>query len=298
MVFKMAEIVTPIITPFTKDNRIDKEKLRTHAENLMKKGIDKLFVNGTTGLGPSLSADEKLENLKAIYDITNRIIFQVGGLNLEDTIRLAKLSKDYDIVGVASYAPYYYPRIPEKQLVKYFKSLCEASPHPVYLYNYPTAVGKDIDARIVKEIGCIAGVKDTNESLIHSLDYKRLNPNIIVYNGSDMLITSAISTGLDGSVTAASNYLPELTVAIKKLASEKKIDEALRLQFILDEIVEASRIFGSLSSNYVLVKLFQGYDVGYPRGPIFPLDKEEEQQLINKVNQLKMKLIELKILKE
>lgn len=294
----MAEIIAPIITPFTRDNRIDKEKLRAHAENLMKKGIDKLFVNGTTGLGPSLSAEEKLENLKVLYDVTDKIIFQVGGLNLEETVRLAKSSKDYEIVGIASYAPYYYHRIPEKHLVKYFKALCEASPHPVYLYNYPTAVGKDVDARVVKEIGCIAGVKDTSESLIHTLDYKRLNPNLIVYNGSDMLIASTLSSGLDGSVTASSNYLPEVTIAIKKLVLEKRIGEALRLQFILDEVVEASRAFGSLSSNYVLVKFFQGYDIGYPRPPIFPLDRQEEQQLINKVSQLREKLTELKILRE
>ncbi|WP_338599254.1 bifunctional 2-dehydro-3-deoxy-phosphogluconate/2-dehydro-3-deoxy-6-phosphogalactonate aldolase [Sulfolobus tengchongensis] len=294
----MAEIITPIITPFTKDNRIDKEKLKIHAENLIKKGIDKIFVNGTTGLGPSLSPEEKLENLKVVYDITNRIIFQVGGLNLEESIKLAKLSKDYDIVGIASYAPYYYPRMPEKHLVKYFKTLCEISPHPVYLYNYPSATGKDIDAKIAKEIGCLVGVKDTIENIIHTLDYKRLNPNMKVYSGSDMLITTVISTGLDGSVAAGSNYLPEVTVAIKKLAMEKRIDEALKLQFLHDEVIEASRIFGSLSSNYVLTKYFQGYDLGYPRPPIFPLDSEEEKQLISKVEGIKAKLIELKILKQ
>jgi 2-dehydro-3-deoxy-phosphogluconate/2-dehydro-3-deoxy-6-phosphogalactonate aldolase len=297
MVFKMADIVTPIITPFTKDNRIDKEKLKNHAENLMRKGIDKIFVNGTTGLGPSISANEKLENLKIVYDVTDKIIFQIGGLNLEEAINLAKLSKDYDIIGVASYAPFYYTRIPEKQLIKYFKTLCEVSPHPVYLYNYPAAVGKDVDARLVKEIGCIRGVKDTNENLIHTLDYKRFNPNMIVYSGSDMLITTAISTGLDGSVTAASNYLPEVSIAIKKLVMENKIDEALKLQFLYNEVVEASRIFGSLSSNYILVKYFQGYDVGYPRAPIFPLDSDEESQLIKKVEHIKVKLEELKILK-
>ncbi len=298
MVSKMAEIVTPIITPFTKDNKIDKERLKAHAENLVRKGIDKLFVNGTTGLGPSLTPEEKLENLKVVYDVTDKVIFQVGSLNIDDAIRLAMLSKDYDIVGIASYAPYYYPRIPEKHLIKYFKTLCEKSPHPVYLYNYPGATGKDIDGRLAKEIGCITGVKDTNDNLIHSLDYKRFNPNMIVYNGSDMLIATAISTGLNGSVTAASNYLPEVTLSIKKLASEKRVDEAIKIQFVLDEVVEISRAFGSLSANYILTKYFQGYDVGYPRPPIFPLTAEEESELIKKISTLRTKLIELKVIKE
>ncbi|TRM86169.1 2-dehydro-3-deoxyphosphogluconate aldolase, partial [Sulfolobus sp. E3] len=138
----------------------------------------------------------------------------------------------------------------------------------------------------------------TNDNLIHSLDYKRFNPNMIVYNGSDMLIATAISTGLNGSVTAASNYLPEVTLTIKKLASEKRIDEAIKIQFVLDEVVEISRAFGSLSANYILTKYFQGYDVGYPRPPIFPLTTEEESELIRKVSTLKTKLIELKVIKE
>jgi len=293
----MPEIISPVITPFDKENKIDKEKLKIHAKNLIDKGIDALFLNGTTGLGPSLSFSEKLENLRAVYDITNKIILQVGSLNMDETLKLVKLSKDYEIIAIASYPPYYYPRIPEKQIIKYFKVLCDHSVHPVYLYNYPTATGKDIEARIIKNLD-IKGVKDTNENIAHSMEYKRVKEEMKVYNGSDLLVAASLLLGLDGSVASSTNYLPELLVKMKNSIIEGKINEALKLQKILSEIIETSRSFGNLSANYVLCEYFQGYNLGKPRAPIFELEDDEKNALLNNLKKMKEELIEMKIMKE
>ncbi len=287
----MPEIISPIITPFNHNNEIEKDKLKLHAKNLIEKGIDALFVNGTTGLGPSLRKEEKLKNLEIIYDVTNKIIFQVGGMDIEETIELIKASKDYDIIAIASYPLIYYPRIPEEHIIKYFKILNDHSPHPLYLYNYPLATGKDVDAKIVQKIGCIKGVKDTNESIAHSLDYKRFNEGIKVYNGSDMLILTSMSTGLDGSVASSTNYLPELAVKIKQYILNNDKEKAIKLQFLLSDIAEYARSLGSLSANYIFTEFFQGYDIGIPRGPIFELENKKE--IFTKLSRYKERLMEI-----
>ncbi|WP_252896839.1 hypothetical protein [Metallosphaera hakonensis] len=38
---------------------MNKEALKQHATNLLNKGVDLIFLNGTTGLGPALSKEEK-----------------------------------------------------------------------------------------------------------------------------------------------------------------------------------------------------------------------------------------------
>ncbi|BFH72900.1 bifunctional 2-dehydro-3-deoxy-phosphogluconate/2-dehydro-3-deoxy-6-phos phogalactonate aldolase [Sulfurisphaera javensis] len=284
------EIVTPILTPFTKEGEVDVEKLKNHAKYLIENGIDILFVNGTTGLGPALSKEEKLKNLKAIYDVTNKIIFQVGSLNINDVIDLVKASKDYDIIGIASYPPYYFPRIPEKMILKYFLTISKYSPHPLYLYNYPLATGYDISAKTLYQIKDImTGLKDTNQDLAHSLEYKILMPNLKVYNGSDSLVYYSLLS-LDGSVTAVSNYLPHLMRKMKEYISKKELDKAIELQKLVNKVLDISRKYGQLSSIYYLVKEFLGYDVGYPRGPIFPLEDDEVKALLNEVQPIKKEI--------
>jgi len=287
------EIITPVLTPFTQQGEIDIEKLKAHAKYLIDHGIDLIFLNGTTGMGPALSKEEKLKNLKAVYDVTNKIIFQIGGLNVNDVIDLAKASKDYDIVGIASYPPYYFPRLPEKTIVKYFTTIAKYSPHPLYLYNYPLATGYDVSAKIMYQFkDILAGLKDTNQDLAHTLEYKIMMPNLRVYNGSDSLVYYSLLS-IDGSVTAISNYLPHVMKKMKELVREKKLDKALELQKIINKILDISRKYGSISANYYLVKEFQGYDVGVPRGPIFPLEDDEAKSLLNEVKPLKEEINKL-----
>ena len=287
------EIVTPILTPFTKQGDIDTEKLKEHAKYLIDQGIDLIFLNGTTGMGPALSKEEKLKNLKTVYDVTNKIIFQVGGLNVNEVIELVKASKDFDIVGIASYPPYYFTRLPEKVIIKYFTTIANYSPHPLYVYNYPLATGYDVSAKLLYQIkDLVKGIKDTNQDLAHTLEYKILMPGLKVYNGADTLVYYSLLS-LDGSVTAASNYLPNVMKKMKELIQNNKREKALELQKLVNKIVDITRKYGSISASYYLVKEFQGYDVGFPRGPIFPLEDDEVKNLINEIKPLKEEINKL-----
>ncbi|EWG06593.1 MAG: dihydrodipicolinate synthetase [Candidatus Aramenus sulfurataquae] len=285
------EVIVPIVTPFTRDNALDKAKLKEHAENLIEKGIDAIFLNGTTGMGPSLSAEEKKEALKTVYDVTDKVIFQLGGLNLDDVLSLLSFSKDFSILGVASYSPYYYPGLPSKWVVKYFKAIVEKSPHPVYVYNYPQATNFDVTPQLIEEIGGVTGIKDTNDDFVHSLRYKRFT-NLKVYNGSDYLTLQSL-TFLDGTVTAGGNYMPELLVLQKRLVSQGKVAEALQVQETYYKFLDLARKYGMMASHYVLVKELQGYDVGYPRPPIFPLTQEEVEGITREVRELRKEYLYL-----
>ncbi|MFP3201697.1 MAG: bifunctional 2-dehydro-3-deoxy-phosphogluconate/2-dehydro-3-deoxy-6-phosphogalactonate aldolase [Sulfolobus sp.] len=285
----MMEIISPILTPFTKKGEIDKNALKTHAENLIRKGVDYIFLNGTTGLGPALSKEEKKETLKVVYDVTDKVIFQLGGLNLNDVVELLSFSKDFKIVGVASYSPYYFQRLPEKWLVKYFKTILETSPHPVYVYNYPSATGYDISVSVLKEIGEVAGIKDTNQDLAHSLDYKINFPKMKVYNGSDSLVYYSLLS-LDGTVASLTNVVPEYIVSMKKFIEEGNREKALEIQKVLNSLLTIMRKYGQLSATYSLVEIFQGYNVGYPRPPIFPLEDNEIKSLKSEVDAIKRNL--------
>nr|KJR73088.1 MAG: 2-dehydro-3-deoxyphosphogluconate aldolase [Thermoproteus sp. AZ2] len=283
------DIIAPVITPF-RGGRIDLEAYADHIKNIVRKGVDVVFVAGTTGLGPALTAEEKKALLEAASSAAKRVIFHVASLRLEEAVELAKYAERFGVEAVASVPPYYFPRISERQIARYFRDLCAATSAPLYLYNYPAATGKDVGAPLVKEIGCIRGVKDTNEEIAHTLAYKRLMPEIRVYNGADSLIFASMAVGLDGVVVSAANYLPEAVSAIREAVAAGDVDKARRLQFLINEVLDASRPLGYFAAVYELVKLFQGYDVGEPRPPIYPLEAAERTKLAAAVEKIKERI--------
>ncbi len=280
------DIIAPVVTPF-RSGKLDLDAFASHIRNITRKGVDAVFVAGTTGLGPALSVEERKALLEAAASAAKRIIFQVGALNLDDVLALVKYAERFNVEAVASVPPYYFPRLSERQIVKYFKDICSATSLPVYLYNYPAATGKDVDAKTAREIGCLKGVKDTNEDIAHTLAYKRLVPGIKAYNGSDSLVLASFAVGLDGVVASSANYLPEVLVKIRDAVRAGDVSRARSLQFLINEVLDAARPLGYSSAVYELVRLFQGYDVGGPRPPIYPLDDEERGKLAAAVAKIK-----------
>ncbi|MDP7975614.1 MAG: dihydrodipicolinate synthase family protein [TACK group archaeon] len=280
----VCEVIAPVLTPFA-HGAPDLEVMRRHVTAILEQGVDAVFVCGTTGLGPSLSFQEKVMVLRSISDVTNRIIVQIGGLNMDEVIGLVKECNERDIMGVASFAPYYYQRLPESHLLKYFQNIVELSEHPVYIYNYPAGTGKDLDPNFVSKLS-VAGIKDTSESLVHSLEYRRKMPSLKVYNGSDFLAAISLLV-LDGTVASAANFVPKLFFTMKRGASKGQTGSLLKAQFLIDEIVELGRKYGYLSSIYDITSYFMGYDVRGPRSPIFPLGQDEREQLLRQLVKLK-----------
>ncbi|MEM1615751.1 MAG: bifunctional 2-dehydro-3-deoxy-phosphogluconate/2-dehydro-3-deoxy-6-phosphogalactonate aldolase [Pyrobaculum sp.] len=280
------DVVSPIITPF-RNGKLDIDTFALHAKNLLRKGVDALFVAGSTGLGPALGLEEKKALLEAAASLTKRVILHVSSLNFEDVLALLKYADKFDIEAVAPLPPYYYPGIPEKHVVKYFRDLCGATAHPLYLYNYPAAAGRDVNAKLAKEVGCLRGVKDTGEDLGHTVQYKRLMPWMKVYKGSDALIFASYASGLDGVVVSSTNYLPEAVSRIRDYVKEGRLEEARKLQNVILELLDVGRSVGYQSAVYEYVKIFQGYDAGEPRPPIYPLDAEEKAKLAEAAEKVK-----------
>ncbi|WP_449462113.1 dihydrodipicolinate synthase family protein [Tardisphaera miroshnichenkoae] len=284
------EVIAPVLTPFS-GGAPDLEVMKAHVRAILDQGVDAVFACGTTGLGPSLTFQEKIGVLRSISDVTDKVIMQIGGLNMDEVLGLVKECNDRDIMGVASFPPYYYQRLPESHLVRYFQNIAELSEHPVYVYNYPAGTGKDLDPGLVSKVP-VVGVKDTSENLAHSMEYKRKVPSLKVYNGSDFLAAISLLV-LDGTVASAANFVPKLFSAMKRDASSAQRARLLRAQFAIDEIVELGRKYGYLSSIYDITSYFMGYGVGGPRPPIFPLEESEREQLLRQLAELKERAEEM-----
>ena len=283
------EIVVPVVTPY-RGGRVDVDAYSQFIKHLLGRGVTAIYVAGTTGLGPALRHEERVALLEAAASTTKNVIFNVSSLQYEDVVGAVREANRLDIIAVASTAPFYFPSVTPRQIVKYFRDICQKSSHPLYLYNIPSAVGRDVDVKTVGEVGCIAGVKDTVEEIAHTVRYKKALPNAKVYNGSNSLILASFVYGLDGVVVSAGNYLPEVVASIREAVKAGELEKAARLQWALDELQMLARDFGGLPAIYEFIREFQGFDLGGPKPPIYPLDEEERAALIQRLRALRERL--------
>lgn len=278
------EIVVPILTPFTRDGKIYKEAVKTHVENLLRKGVDVIFVAGTTGLGPLLTKEEKKEMLDIVTEITNKVIFQVGSLNMKEVLELVRYANEKDIIAITSTPPYFYA-FPQSFVIRYFREICQESKHEVYLYNYPGATGRDVDHRMAKEVGCFTGVKDTNPDFQHTIRYKEVEGIKKVYNGLEGLAIASMSV-LDGTVAGTANYAPELFSQLREYLRAGDMKRAMEVQILINKLVDLTQRYGHFPPMYLLTKEFQGYDIGLPKAPMYPVEDkiiiEEARKIWNK----------------
>ena len=251
----------------------------THAKRLLDSGVDYLLAMGTTGLGPALSFDERRLCIESLADLGDRVICQVGSLNLDESLRLAELAKARGFRYICTLPPYYFPRLRDESMVKYFSKI--SSVHPTILYNFPLTTGYDVSPAVVKAAneqgGDVVGVKDTVNDVSHMLSFKwELGQDFLVFCGPDPLVLPALNSGLDGAVAGSGNYIPDILGALFKEAGTQK---GLELQRRVTQAAKLAQKYGQWSANHSLVRLVKGYDAGDPRPPIFPLSPEEEKEL-------------------
>jgi 2-dehydro-3-deoxy-phosphogluconate/2-dehydro-3-deoxy-6-phosphogalactonate aldolase len=285
LLFILVHKIVPVITPF-RENKLDREAFLNHSKKLLlEDGMDFVFVAGTTGLAASVSMRERAAMLELLGDFSERVMVQVGSLDIEESVELAQLAKRMGLHAIASLTPYFFPRMPQEWLVKYFARLSKI--HPFILYNFPLITGYDVDPSLIKKIngagGNVVGVKDTVPDLAHMLSFKwELGQDFLVYSGPDTIIFSGVRSGLDGAVAGSGNYVPELLA--KAADPFLPFAEAMGAQKIIASLAMLCRKYGQWAANYSMVKILRGYSVGEPRAPVFPLSKDEEENLSTDVS--------------
>lgn len=270
--------ICPMITPFS-GGKIDLDKMRSLGDLLLSRGMDCLFLCGTTGLGPTMSREEKEAVMERFADISNRVIIQIGGLNAYDVKDLARKAKSLDFKAIALLPPYYYFDIPESWMHRYFLEVSEI--HDTFAYNFPKTTNNPISPKLVREVnadgGRIIGIKETLPDLSHMMNFKwEMGDDFLVLSGPDDLLIPALRSGLDGAIGSSSNYLTDVFVYIVNNYEKREAEE---MQKIVSSCLSLVKKYGQWSANYTATSFFHGIDVGKPREPVFPLTADEDRRL-------------------
>ena len=126
---------TALLTPF-KNGEVDYEAFAATVDWQVEAGTDFLVPLGTTGETPTLSESEKLQVLEVTLQHAKGrpVMAGVGTNSVQGTLANLRLLQDADAFLVV--VPFY-NKPPQRGLYQYFKTIAEAAPKPVILYNVP-----------------------------------------------------------------------------------------------------------------------------------------------------------------
>src|SRR5271167_985082 len=166
-------IFPPITTPFYPDGKIYFRKLQQNVEQYSRAPIAGIVVQGSTGEAILLSDDERREVLKSARDAASNEKVLIAGTGIEsavETLRLTEYAYDlsYDIAMVRT--PHYYKgqMANPANMLAFYRFVCDRSPLPVIIYNFPQATGYDIPAEVVIELAehpNLIGIKESSGSI-------------------------------------------------------------------------------------------------------------------------------------
>ena len=207
---------TAMITPFTKDGKIDFCALKRLVDIQLNAGISALIVCGTTGEGSTLSREERMSIIAFVKEIAKDKCVVIAGTGCNDTTKAVIFTEDAvkaGADGILAVTPYY-NKATQKGIVKYYEAICESAKKPVIAYNVPGRTGVNILPQTAKELCKIPnlnGIKEASGNMAQITEIISLcGEELPVFSGSDEINLPILSVGGAGLISVVSNAEPKM----------------------------------------------------------------------------------------
>ncbi|MDO8724789.1 MAG: 4-hydroxy-tetrahydrodipicolinate synthase [Candidatus Methanoperedens sp.] len=287
----MIEGVLPaLITPFTKDNRIDKEGIRQNIEFLVAGGVSGVVPCGTTGEAATLSIKEHEKVIEYAVEFSSvPVVAGTGSNNTTEALELTKFAQDAGADAALLITPYY-NKPNDSGMIKHFMTIAEGVDIPIIIYNVPSRTGINLKPELtakLAEISNIVGIKEASGSLdqITRIIELTKGEDFTVLSGDDGLTLPILAIGGTGVISVVANVAPKLVVAMVEAFQNKEQEKARELHMALAPLIRAM----FLETNPIPVKKaveLIGLPAGNLRLPLASISADNEKKLKIALNDL------------
>ncbi len=162
-------IFPPITTPFYPEGNVYFRKLEANVERYSKTPVAGIVALGSTGEAILLSDLERRDILQSVREAAapNKVLIAGTATESADgTLQLTEYAAKlgYDVAMVRT--PHYYKKqMQPANMLAFYRFICDRSPIPVIIYNFPQATGYDIPAEVVIELAGhtnLIGIKESS----------------------------------------------------------------------------------------------------------------------------------------
>jgi 4-hydroxy-tetrahydrodipicolinate synthase len=273
---RFGAVVTAMVTPFGDDGSLDLAAAASVARWLADHGSDGLVVAGTTGEGPVLTDEEKLELWRAVAEaVTVPVVAGTGSNDTAHSVELTRRAAACGIAGVLVVAPYY-NRPSQAGIEAHFRAVAAASHLPVLIYDIPVRTGRkvahDVLVRLARDVPTVVGVKDASGSPAGSARLVAEAPDgFDLYSGDDALTLPLLAIGGVGVIGVATHWagpnMAELIAAYQKgdVARAREVNAQLLASYAFETGDDAPNPVPAKAVMRVL-----GHPVGQCRLPLGP----------------------------
>ncbi|MFZ9616088.1 MAG: 4-hydroxy-tetrahydrodipicolinate synthase [Fluviibacter sp.] len=227
--------IVAIVTPMQEDGSLDLEAFRNLVDFHIREKTDAIVVVGTTGESPTVDVDEHCQLIEiAVAHSAGRIpiIAGTGANSTKEAIYLTQRAKDAGADAGLSVVPYY-NKPSQEGLYQHYRSIAEAVPLPLILYNVPGRTVADMSNDTIlrlAQVPGIIGVKDATGNLDRAWDLiERAPKDFALYSGDDMTCMATILMGYHGNISVTANIAPRAMHDMCAAAAAGNAAEAVRI---------------------------------------------------------------------
>ena len=273
-----------IVTPFTRENTVNFDKLATLIEWHIQQGTDAIIVCGTTGETPTLTDDEHKKVIECAVATAKKRVPVIAGSGSNDTAYAVQMSVHAEKVGADALlciTPYY-NKPTQKGLLANFTAIADTVTIPIIMYNVPGRTGVNLAPETVAKLAehrNICGVKEASGNIAQVAEIARLVPkDFAIYSGNDDMVVPLMSLGGVGVISVVANIAPKDTHDMAKAYLDGDVAKARDLQLKMKPLIDA--LF--LETNPIPVKVAMnllGDDVGHLRLPLTEMSEPNMERL-------------------
>jgi dihydrodipicolinate synthase/N-acetylneuraminate lyase len=278
-------IVPPVPSPLLPDESIDVDALARLVEFQLKAGVHGLWILGTTARFDLLTDARLRDAAEVAASAAAGRVPLVLNVSEQGTRRTEARASRFDDLPYDYYAvlPPWYQVMTSAEVSDYFLSLADSLARPLVIYNAPWVCNQLSFPHLRKlaEHPRIVGCKDVTPSLSRALDWpadERRAMGFSYLHGSDQISVST-DLGADGFVSALSNFLPELVVAMWDAVRAEDAERAFRLQSQFMRIARATG-FGPMHACLEVIARHRGLLDRMLPAPLRPLDDETARRIV------------------
>ncbi|MGQ7321963.1 dihydrodipicolinate synthase family protein [Streptococcus suis] len=277
-------IIPAFYACYDEAGEISSEGVKALVQYFIDKGVQGLYVNGSSGECIYQSVADRKQILEAVMEVAKgklTIINHVACNNLKDSVELARHSEELGVDAIAAIPPIYF-RLPEYSIAAYWNGISAAAPNTDFIiYNIPQLAGVSLTPSLYREMlknPRVVGVKNSSMPVQDIDTFVTLGgEDYVVFNGPDEQFLGGRLMGAKGGIGGTYGAMPELFLRLNQLIADKDLETARQLQATINTII--GKLVSGHGHMYAVIKevirINDGLDIGSVREPLTALTEAD-----------------------
>ncbi len=272
---------------FDDNGNLNTDENQKLIEIYKSKGIQGVYVCGSTGEGFLLSTEERMKLTEAVKEAAGddfTVIVHVGCASTRESIKLAEHCEKTGVDAVSAVPSVYY-RLPPASVEMHWNGIIDSTSLPFIIYNIPQLTAFHLPYDLFGRMAAnskVIGLKNSEEPIFGMERFRTIaGPDFVIFNGSDEQFLAGRLMGADAGIGGTYGTMPELFAKLNSLINESRIDEAKKLQFRINDVIfrllSCASLYGAAKQ---VIKLRFGIEAGQPRSPFLPVPCDDRVKSI------------------